>query len=56
MPSSPNPVDSYDKSKYSDLDYFNSWYINNIDWINNNRNDEKFIELLHEVQYEYLAS
>lgn len=51
-----NPVDSYDKSKYADLDYFNSWYKNNIDWINDNRNNDKYLDLLSIVNYEYLNS
>ena len=51
-----NPIDLYDKTKYADEKYYTSWHINNIDWINNNRNNEKYLELLHLINEATLSS
>ena len=51
-----NPIDLYDKTKYADEQYYKSWHINNIDWINNNRNNEKYLELLHLINEATLSS
>ena len=51
-----NPVDLYDKTKYGDESYYNQWHHNNIEWINENRYDEKYMELLHLIEEATLSS
>lgn len=41
-----NAVELFDKTKLGDHKYFNAWYNNHIDWINQNRDSEEYNLLL----------